>query len=248
MWSGASERRAGGGRVRVRRGVRARRARQARRGAAGRHKRRLRARRQPADRRARMRPSVSGARRAGHGRGAGCAARGSGARLALGLAARARRARWLPPPLHPLHLASSFSPQPHPAHTVESPCHSHSSASSCVPLLACTPARACAPPAASMSSYDKLLRAATKPKAGAPKAKHIDPLIAASFARDGSLEDVLHALAQRLREGSTVSAEAHGHHHEDGRGQQGGRRMPCAARTRSCCAVPTAAALQPCSI
>ena len=55
-----------------------------------------------------------------------------------------------------------------------------------------------------MSSYDKLLRAATKPKAGAPKAKHIDPLIAASFARDGSLADVLRALAGRLREGRTV--------------------------------------------
>jgi hypothetical protein len=55
-----------------------------------------------------------------------------------------------------------------------------------------------------MSSYDKLLRSATKPKAGAPKAKHIDPLIAASFARDGSLADVLRALAGRLREGSTV--------------------------------------------
>ncbi|PWN46422.1 ANTH-domain-containing protein, partial [Ceraceosorus guamensis] len=55
-----------------------------------------------------------------------------------------------------------------------------------------------------MSSYDKVVKAATKSKAGAPKPKHMDPIIASSFSSDGSLQDITRSLALRLREPSSI--------------------------------------------
>lgn len=55
-----------------------------------------------------------------------------------------------------------------------------------------------------MSSYNKLIREATKPKPGAPKPKYIDPIIASSFSSDGSLQDMCRALAQRLSDSSSL--------------------------------------------
>ncbi|PWN27662.1 ANTH-domain-containing protein [Jaminaea rosea] len=54
------------------------------------------------------------------------------------------------------------------------------------------------------STYNKLVRDATKPKPGAPKPKYIDPILAASFSQDGSLADVCKALSLRLRESSSL--------------------------------------------
>ncbi|PWN48452.1 ANTH-domain-containing protein [Violaceomyces palustris] len=51
-----------------------------------------------------------------------------------------------------------------------------------------------------MSTYDKVVKSATKPKPGPPKPKYIDPIIATTFSSDGSLQDVCKALGQRLRE------------------------------------------------
>ncbi|EST08493.1 protein of unknown function DUF1720 [Kalmanozyma brasiliensis GHG001] len=51
-----------------------------------------------------------------------------------------------------------------------------------------------------MSSYDKVVKGATKPKSGGIKPKYIDPIIATTFATDGSLQDVCRALGNRLRE------------------------------------------------
>ncbi|TKY86412.1 hypothetical protein EX895_004561 [Sporisorium graminicola] len=51
-----------------------------------------------------------------------------------------------------------------------------------------------------MSSYDKVIKGATKPKSGGIKPKYIDPIIATTFATDGSLQDVCRALGNRLRE------------------------------------------------
>ncbi|PWN90690.1 ANTH-domain-containing protein [Acaromyces ingoldii] len=55
-----------------------------------------------------------------------------------------------------------------------------------------------------MSTYDKLIKQATKPKPGAPKPKYIDPIIASSFSQDGSLQDICRALGGRLREPSSL--------------------------------------------
>ncbi|PWZ02124.1 ANTH-domain-containing protein [Testicularia cyperi] len=51
-----------------------------------------------------------------------------------------------------------------------------------------------------MSSYDKVVKGATKPKAGGIKPKYIDPIIATTFATDGSLQDVCRSLGNRLRD------------------------------------------------
>lgn len=59
-----------------------------------------------------------------------------------------------------------------------------------------------------MSSYDKVVKAATKPKAGAPKPKHMDPIIASSFSSDGSLQDITRSLGGRLREPSSIVGRA----------------------------------------
>lgn len=55
-----------------------------------------------------------------------------------------------------------------------------------------------------MSRYEKLIKEATKPKPGAPKAKYIDPIIASSFSQDGSLQDMCRALSSRLNDSSSL--------------------------------------------
>ncbi|KAF5336155.1 hypothetical protein D9611_006350 [Ephemerocybe angulata] len=51
-----------------------------------------------------------------------------------------------------------------------------------------------------MSSFDKIVKLACKPKAAAPKSKYIDPIIAATWADEGSVSDVCKALVPRIRE------------------------------------------------
>ncbi|KAJ3516945.1 hypothetical protein NLJ89_g814 [Agrocybe chaxingu] len=55
-----------------------------------------------------------------------------------------------------------------------------------------------------MSSFDKVVKLACKPKAAPPKAKYIDPIIAATWSDDGSVHDVCKALAPRIREPNTI--------------------------------------------
>ncbi|KAL5536803.1 hypothetical protein ACEPAF_626 [Sanghuangporus sanghuang] len=55
-----------------------------------------------------------------------------------------------------------------------------------------------------MSSFDKTVKLACKPKAAPPKAKYIDPIIAATYSEDGAVHDVCRALALRLREPNTI--------------------------------------------
>lgn len=55
-----------------------------------------------------------------------------------------------------------------------------------------------------MSSYDKVVKGATKPKSGGIKPKYIDPLIATTFSTDGSLQDACRALGSRLRDPSST--------------------------------------------
>ncbi|KAL0565645.1 hypothetical protein V5O48_016373, partial [Marasmius crinis-equi] len=57
-----------------------------------------------------------------------------------------------------------------------------------------------------MSSYDKVVKLACKPKAAPPKAKYLDPIIAATWSEDGAVHDVLKALSPRLREPNAVVA------------------------------------------
>ncbi|KAF8817472.1 ANTH-domain-containing protein [Phlegmacium glaucopus] len=55
-----------------------------------------------------------------------------------------------------------------------------------------------------MSSYDKVVKLACKPKAAPPKAKYIDPIIAATWSNDGAVHDVCKALSPRIREPNTI--------------------------------------------
>ncbi|QRW03111.1 epsin amino-terminal-like (ENTH) domain-containing protein C19F8,03c [Ceratobasidium sp. AG-Ba] len=55
-----------------------------------------------------------------------------------------------------------------------------------------------------MSSFDKVVKLACKPKAAAPKAKYIEPLISATYSDDGSIHDICKALAPRFREPNAV--------------------------------------------
>src|SRR5271154_6704252 len=71
-----------------------------------------------------------------------------------------------------------------------------------------------------MSSYDKVVKLACKPKAAPPKAKvsfalspftlslilfqYIDPIIAATWSEDGAIHDVCKALSPRIREPNTI--------------------------------------------
>ncbi|PPQ91467.1 hypothetical protein CVT25_013724 [Psilocybe cyanescens] len=57
-----------------------------------------------------------------------------------------------------------------------------------------------------MSSYDKVVKLACKPKAAPPKAKYIDPIIAATWSDDGAVHDVCKALSPRLREPNAIVA------------------------------------------
>ncbi|KAG8696553.1 hypothetical protein FRC09_008395 [Ceratobasidium sp. 395] len=55
-----------------------------------------------------------------------------------------------------------------------------------------------------MSSFEKVVKLACKPKAAAPKAKYLEPLIAATYADDGSIHDICKALAPRFKEPNAV--------------------------------------------
>ncbi|EJU03522.1 ANTH-domain-containing protein, partial [Dacryopinax primogenitus] len=55
-----------------------------------------------------------------------------------------------------------------------------------------------------MSSFDKIVRMACKPKAAPPKAKYLDPIVMATYSDDGSVGDIFKALAPRLREPNAV--------------------------------------------
>ncbi|KAG7093957.1 hypothetical protein E1B28_007590 [Marasmius oreades] len=55
-----------------------------------------------------------------------------------------------------------------------------------------------------MSSYDKVVKLACKPKAAPPKAKYLDTIIAATWSEDGAVHDVCKALAPRFREPNIV--------------------------------------------
>ncbi|KAF8523010.1 ANTH domain-containing protein [Gautieria morchelliformis] len=55
-----------------------------------------------------------------------------------------------------------------------------------------------------MSSYDKVVKLACKPKAAPPKAKYLDPIIAATWSEDGAVHDVCKALSPRFREPNAI--------------------------------------------
>ena len=51
-----------------------------------------------------------------------------------------------------------------------------------------------------MTSYEKVVKGACKPKAAPPKAKYLDPIIAATWDEGGAIHDVCKALSPRFRE------------------------------------------------
>ncbi|KAH0836526.1 hypothetical protein J3R83DRAFT_8165 [Lanmaoa asiatica] len=55
-----------------------------------------------------------------------------------------------------------------------------------------------------MSSFDKVVKLACKPKPAPPKAKYLDPIIAATWSEDGAVHDVCKALVPRLREPNAI--------------------------------------------
>ncbi|KAG9001497.1 hypothetical protein FRB94_006561 [Tulasnella sp. JGI-2019a] len=55
-----------------------------------------------------------------------------------------------------------------------------------------------------MSSYEKVVKLACKPKAAPPKAKYIDTIIAATYSEDGAVHDVCKALAPKFREPNAI--------------------------------------------
>ncbi|KIL69386.1 hypothetical protein M378DRAFT_69482 [Amanita muscaria Koide BX008] len=55
-----------------------------------------------------------------------------------------------------------------------------------------------------MSSFDKTVKLACKPKAAPPKAKYLDPIVAATWADEGSVSDICRALAPRFREPNAI--------------------------------------------
>ncbi|KIK99369.1 hypothetical protein PAXRUDRAFT_542585 [Paxillus rubicundulus Ve08.2h10] len=55
-----------------------------------------------------------------------------------------------------------------------------------------------------MSSFDKVMKLACKPKAAPPKAKYLDPIVAATWSEDGAVHDVCKALVPRLREPNAI--------------------------------------------
>ncbi|KAF8141827.1 ANTH domain-containing protein [Boletus edulis] len=55
-----------------------------------------------------------------------------------------------------------------------------------------------------MSSLDKVVKLACKPKPAPPKAKYLDPIIAATWSEDGAVHDVCKALVPRLREPNAI--------------------------------------------
>lgn len=79
-----------------------------------------------------------------------------------------------------------------------------------------------------MTSYDKVIKLACKPKAAPPKAKvcliwfhvqrmllmtseqYLDPIIAATWSEDGAVHDVCKALGPRFREPNAIVRSAYG--------------------------------------
>ncbi|GJE90285.1 ANTH-domain-containing protein [Phanerochaete sordida] len=55
-----------------------------------------------------------------------------------------------------------------------------------------------------MSSFDKVVKLACKPKAAPPKPKYLDPIIAATWSEDGAVHDVCKALLPRFREPNVI--------------------------------------------
>ncbi|KAJ7754263.1 hypothetical protein DFH07DRAFT_959965 [Mycena maculata] len=55
-----------------------------------------------------------------------------------------------------------------------------------------------------MSSYEKVVKLACKPKAAPPKAKYLDPIIAATWDEGGAVHDVCKALSPRFREPNAI--------------------------------------------
>ncbi|KAH9967106.1 ANTH domain-containing protein, partial [Russula compacta] len=55
-----------------------------------------------------------------------------------------------------------------------------------------------------MSSLEKVVKNACKPKAAPPKAKYLDPIIAATWSEDGAIHDVCKALSPRFREPNSI--------------------------------------------
>ncbi|KAI0630701.1 ANTH domain-containing protein [Trametes polyzona] len=55
-----------------------------------------------------------------------------------------------------------------------------------------------------MTSFEKTVKLACKPKAAPPKAKYLDPIIAATWSEDGAVHDVCKALAPRFREPNVI--------------------------------------------
>ncbi|KDN42076.1 ANTH-domain-containing protein [Tilletiaria anomala UBC 951] len=54
------------------------------------------------------------------------------------------------------------------------------------------------------STYDKIVKSATKPKGSVVKSKYLDPILASTFAQDRSLLEVCRSLGSRLRERDPV--------------------------------------------
>ncbi|KAI0917999.1 hypothetical protein AcV5_002788 [Taiwanofungus camphoratus] len=55
-----------------------------------------------------------------------------------------------------------------------------------------------------MTSFEKAVKGACKPKPNPPKAKYVDPILAATWSDDGAVHDVCRALAPRFREPNAV--------------------------------------------
>ncbi|KAI0282423.1 ANTH domain-containing protein [Russula brevipes] len=55
-----------------------------------------------------------------------------------------------------------------------------------------------------MSSFEKVVKNACKPKPTPPKAKYIDTIIAATWSEDGAIHDVCKALSPRFREPNSI--------------------------------------------
>ncbi|KAI0793769.1 ANTH domain-containing protein [Fomes fomentarius] len=55
-----------------------------------------------------------------------------------------------------------------------------------------------------MTSFEKTVKLACKPKAAPPKSKYLDPIIAATWSEDGAVHDVCKALSPRFREPNAI--------------------------------------------
>ncbi|PCH44102.1 ANTH-domain-containing protein [Wolfiporia cocos MD-104 SS10] len=55
-----------------------------------------------------------------------------------------------------------------------------------------------------MTSYEKAIKGACKPKPNPPKAKYLDPILAATWSEDGAVHDVCKALIPRFREPNSL--------------------------------------------